>query len=126
LDGSDPYADYTLASYSGTSIVTVHGEPTLLAKNANDYMFVIPQTVTAWTPNPDTHKPTISENDKLEAPGSYIRITCKILKDSKDYSVGGYVYLPFGDTWKRGYIHRYNIKMGTKLRNANGGLIINN
>lgn len=119
-DGEGHYADYTLASYSGTSIVTVPGEdsPTLLAKNANDYMFVIPQTVVPWNNSVD-----IASNNSSGTPQSYLSIKCSIVKGSKDYSVGGYVYLPFGDTWKRGYIHRYNIKMGTKLRNANGYLI---
>lgn len=120
LDGTDPYADYTLASYSGTSTVTVHGEdsPTLLANNANDYMFVIPQTVVPWNNSVD-----IASNNSSESPQSYLRIKCRIVKGSKNYSDGEYVYLPFGDTWKRGYIHRYNIKMGTGLKSASGALI---
>ena len=119
----DSYADYTLYSSDDGFLVkneTASDAPTLLAKDANDYMFVIPQTVTAWTPNPDTHKPTISENDKLEAPGSYIRIKCEILKGNKDYSDSGYVYLPFSDTWEKGVIHRYTVRMGTNLRKSNG------
>lgn len=120
VKNEDSYADYTLYSSDDGFLVkneTASDAPTLLAKDANDYMFVIPQTVTAWTPN---HTPTISNNDKLEAPGSYIRIKCEILKGNKDYSDSGYVYLPFSDTWEKGVIHRYTVRMGTNLRKSNG------
>ena len=80
----------------------------LLAPNANDYMFVIPQTVAAWD---------------YASNGAYIEIQCSITKGEKTYDDSGRVYLPFTDTWEKGCIHRYNIRMGTSLRNISGAPI---
>lgn len=85
-----------------------HSNSLLLAPNANDYMFVIPQTVTPWD---------------YASNGAYIEIQCSITKGEKTYDDSGRVYLPFTDTWEKGCIHRYNIRMGTSLRNISGAPI---
>ena len=78
-------------------------------------MFVIPQTLEPWNTNTSV----------AAGNGGYIEIECKI-SNSGTYYVGsesgyGKVYIPFGDTFKMGYIHRYNIIMGTTaLFDANG------
>ena len=111
----DTYADYTLAEYDLNSSLIVPNEneenPKLLATSANDYMFVIPQKVTPW-----------SEGNILNQHGAYLEIECTIqeINGSQQVAPFGRVYLPFGDTWEMGYIHRYNIRMGTKLLNSNG------
>lgn len=91
---------------------------TLLCKDKDDYMFVIPQTLEPWYTNTSV----------AAGNGGYIEIECKI-SNGVTYYVGGEseygkVYIPFGDKFKMGYIHRYNIIMGiTALFNANGGTI---
>ncbi len=114
----DTYADYTLASFDSSVEVSVESTSTmLLAKNANDYMFVIPQTVNAW----DYKNKPITSNDHLSYyPGAYLEIKCSIVKNGKDYADSGTVYLPFADTWEMSYIHRYKIRMGTNLRDSYG------
>ena len=117
----DTYADYTLASFDSSVEVPVESTSTmLLAKNANDYMFVIPQTVNAW----DYKNKPITSNDHLSYyPGAYLEIKCSIVKNGKDYADSGTVYLPFADTWEMSYIHRYKIRMGTNLRGSDGNKI---
>ena len=116
-EADNPFADYTLAEFTPQSYMSVGTEPMLLTKDgaADDYMFVIPQELTGW----NYLKQTIGQNDDEEdgPHNSYLEIQCRIIgHGSQDVTV----YLPFSDTWRQGYIHRYNIRLGTNLRHANG------
>lgn len=118
----DDYADYTLAQYESQSYVKVTTEPMLLTKKTgveDDYMFVIPQTLTGWSGSG-----SIEYNDAVGGShNSYLEIKCDVFGSYRDITV----YLPFSDTWRKGYIHRYNIWMGTNLRNSRGDkFLINN
>ena len=121
---------FTLFAYDNGTQQTVsipvendaHSNSLLLASNADDYMFVIPQTV-------------VGRDENLN--GAYIEIVCSIIgggandNDCADKEGGsdqtmGSVYLPFADTWEKGYIHRYNIRMGTSLRKHDGNFVFPN
>ena len=121
---------FTLFAYDNGTKQTVsipvendaHSNSLLLASNADDYMFVIPQTV-------------VGRDENLN--GAYIEIVCSIIgggandNDCADKEGGsdqtmGSVYLPFADTWEKGYIHRYNIRMGTSLRKHDGNFVFPN
>ena len=82
---------------------------TFLGNGDDDYMFFIPQTITGWSGG------SVANTD-----GAYIEIRCSITKGSKNYAEDGAVYIPFSAVLEKGFIHRFNIRMGTSLRNAEG------
>ena len=118
------YRDFTLQAYqAGTAnAITVSStEETLLAKNADDLLFLIPQPL-----NPMTKGTPIADADAENK--SYIEIRCKIY-DSSQYYVGsatnyGSVYLPFGVNLSAGHVHPFVINIGTAIRDANGNKVI--
>lgn len=103
---------FTLKSY-GNDYLTVTSEKQFLS-NDGDYLFLLPQTLTAW--------------DKTGAPANaYVEIACKVSRDGQ-FKVGsasdwGTAYLPLGITIEKGKINPVNISLGTALRNAQGGKI---
>lgn len=106
--------NYTLntASFPLTTTPT-----NLNAASGTEYLFMIPQTLTAW--------------DKTEISGSttgcYLRLNCTIKKGSSDvsgYSSNAYAYLPVGGSWTKGTKYIITLKVGTALRNASGTQII--
>ncbi|MBR1466339.1 MAG: fimbrillin family protein [Bacteroidaceae bacterium] len=109
--------DYTVNLYPDEAegrTIEVTQESKQLGK-ANDYLMLIPQTLTPW-----------GKERPLE--DAYVEISCKIYDESGDYKAGsatdfGSVYLPFGITIKQGYITPVNIIMGTALRDADGNKI---
>ena len=121
----DHYANYTLAQYEPQSYVEVTTEPMLLTKKAgveDDYMFMIPQTLTGWSGSIEQNNFVSETNPDEDGPhNSYLEIICDVFGQNNRT-----VYLPFSDTWKKGYIHRYNIRMGTNLRDKYGNLIFSN
>lgn len=122
VDNKSPYADYTLAEFTPNSYIKVGTEPMLLTKDGDkdDYMFVIPQELTGWSDSD-----SIEDNDaEGGSHKSYIEIQCLII--GGPHAGNTTVYLPFSDTWRKGYIHRYNIRMGTNLRKANGDKYFSN
>lgn len=106
--------------------ITINEEETLLAKDANDYLFLIPQEIIGM----DKGTP-INEADQSQK--AYLEIKCKIYdKNNEDYKVGGSrdygsVYLPFSTnlTEGAGHVHPFVISIGTAIRDANGNKIIN-
>ena len=85
---------------------------TFLGNGEDDYMFFIPQTIKGWSGG------SVADTD-----GAYIEIRCSIIKGNKNYAEGGAVYVPFSAVLEKGFIHRFNIRMGTSLRNADGSTI---
>lgn len=83
-----------------------------LGNGEDDYMFFIPQTIKGWSGG------SVADTD-----GAYIEIRCSIIKGNKNYAEGGAVYVPFSAVLEKGFIHRFNIRMGTSLRNADGSTI---
>jgi hypothetical protein len=105
-------ANYTLNNAS----FTLGTEATdLNLASGSEYLFLIPQTLTAW----DKTTP-ISENPI----GSYVHLRCKISKEGS-YKIGGNetwgdAYLPVSGTWEQSKKHIFTILVGTALRNASG------
>ena len=85
---------------------------TFLVESDDDYMLIIPQTIKGWSGG------SVANTD-----GAYIEIRCSIIKGNKNYAEGGAVYVPFSAVLEKGFIHRFNIRMGTSLRNADGSTI---
>ena len=126
----DKYANYTLWAYKSGDYLTVTDQQHLLNANAQDYSFIIPQTIVSKL-----------STESVSAAGnkSYIEIKCKITKDNQvcwpknaGDNVGfASVYLPFNPTFsktggvmKKGYIYPIVINIGTAIRDANGDKII--
>ena len=119
---TDSLSDFSLLAYNNNSISnlsvktevssTDRTNSTFLGKNENDYLFFIPQDVSAW-----------NEGKVSDTYDAYIEIKCSIKKNGKDFSDNGSVYLPFAATLEKGYIHRFNIRMGTSLRDSQGNVI---
>ena len=94
----------------------VSNDKQLLGK-AGNYLFLIPQKLTAW-------------NKSGTPSNAYIEIKCRIMSKNGAYKVGsandwGSAYLPLGITVKQGTITPVTISMGTALRNGNGNKIFN-
>ena len=105
----------TKTSYTlNTSSIPLTTTPTDLdAASGTEYLFMIPQTLTAWD------KTAISGSTT----GSYLRLYCTITKGGSPvsgYSTNAYAYLPVGGTWKQDTKHTITLKVGTALRNASG------
>ena len=109
-DLSSTKTSYTL----NTSSIPLTTTPTDLdAASGTEYLFMIPQTLTAWD------KTAISGSTT----GSYLRLYCTITKGGSPvsgYSTNAYAYLPVGGTWKQDTKHTITLKVGTALRNASG------
>lgn len=104
--------DYTITAYQQGGLDV--GTTLQPLADSDDYLFLLPQTLTGW--------------DKT-APlkDSYIEIKCKIY-NSDDYKFGSSenydsVYLPLDATLKMGMINSLNISMGTALRDRDGNKI---
>lgn len=92
-------AGFTL--YSGDPITLGSTEFIPLDKSVEPYLFMIPQTLTAWDP---ATNPTSST-------GTYFEIDCTIKQGNNDvYS--GTAYIPFGDKFDLGYQHDVNLNIG--------------
>ena len=103
--------DYTITAYQQGGLEV--GTTLQPLADSDDYLFLLPQTLTGW-----------DKTAPLE--DSYIEIKCKIF-NSDDYKVGGSdygsVYLPLDATLEMGMIYSLNISMGTALRDSNGNKI---
>lgn len=77
----------------------------------DDYLFFIPQDIAPWNGG------SISETS-----GAYIEIKCHFSKINGSVFDGS-VYMPFSASLAKGYIHRFNIRMGSSLKDANGNTI---
>lgn len=106
---------FTVLSYDN-SYMTVGTAQTPLM-DAGHYLFLLPQTLTAW-------------NITGTLANAYVEIECKIFDTSNNnkYKVGsgdtwGKVYLPLGITINQGMINPVTISMGTALRDGSGNKI---
>lgn len=111
IDQSNGKKNFTILSYSDNSHMEVTETGQFLSSD-NDYLFLLPQTLTPW----DRSAPLSN---------AYVEIECKISKDG-EYKVDSAnewreAYLPLPITITQGSINPVNISMGTALRNAQGG-----
>ena len=91
------YTEYTLFNGALSNLSSTNYE----AMNAaNDYLFFIPQTLTAWTP-------------KSALGNTYLEIICTITKVSDSSEVfNGIAYMPFGLTLVKGYSRTVKLNIG--------------
>lgn len=122
----DNFSNFTLNAYNkeGTAnaFTVSNTEATLLAKNENDFLFLIPQEISGISKGT-----AINEADNK----SYLEIKCKIHK-ADNYIKGSSnsyesVFLPFSAdlTNGAGHVHPFVISIGTSIRDADGNKIIN-
>ncbi len=99
---------YTIRSTEGETIGT--DRTPLMA--ANDYMFMIPQSLTAWDKSSTL-------ND------CYFSIVCTIngTIEANPIHFDGTAYIPFAPTWEAGTMYTVDILLGTGLRDGNGNKI---
>lgn len=104
---------YTIRSTEGEIIDT---DPTPLMA-ANDYMFMIPQSLTAW-----------DKSSNLK--DCYFSIECTIngtintgTQEEKQINFNGTAYIPFAPAWEAGTMYTVDILLGTGLRDRNGNKI---
>jgi len=82
------------------------------------YLFLIPQTLTAW--NPSNITATDSNNT-----GSYLEITCTITTQSSTPIYSGTAYIPFSATLEKGIKYEnVNINIGWKTLYKSDGKLI--
>ena len=93
-------SSYTLYDGSAKTLDTVDYQP-LDASDA-PYLFMIPQTLTAWD-----HETGIASATAQ----TYIQISCTITKDASDV-FSGTAYIPFGATLAAGMQHDVKINIG--------------
>ena len=99
----DSRSNYTLYSSSMSSSMTLGSENyTLLNENEDDFLFMIPQVLTAWNTTTDIGSATSQ---------TYIKIKCK-LKKGETTTHDGTAYIPFGATLQAGYKHDVKINIG--------------
>lgn len=93
--------NYTL--YSGTPQTLNSTGWILLNANEDDYLFVIPQTLTAWNKTEDIKTTT----------QTYFKIECTVTKNSDDSDVfSGTTIIPFAATLTAGYQNDVKINIG--------------
>lgn len=106
--------NYSLTNTSFT--LSKEAQPLNLA-SGNEYLFMVPQTLTPWD------KTAISGSTT----GCYLRLNCKISK-SGSYKIGdadtfGDAYLPISGELKQNTKHTITLRVGTALRNASGNQV---
>ena len=103
------YTEYTLFNGALSNLSSTNYE----AMNAaNDYLFFIPQTLTAWTP-------------KSALGNTYLEITCTI-SDGGPFNFSGTAYMPFGLTLEKGHKRTVKLIIGkNSLLNSSGTEIVN-
>lgn len=121
---STDYTNYTL--YSGTpalALGSTNYEPiygTYETDESKIYLFIIPQTLTAWTPSTTNTIATATTQ-------TYLEIDCTITRTSDSYSIySGKAYIPFGADLAKGTKRDVKINIGkNSLYKADGNKIIN-
>ncbi len=100
-------SNYTL--YDGTAKTLTNSDYEALDATDAPYLFLIPQTLTAWAP------PSAPAN-------TYLELTCVISKDGSVFN--GTAYIPFGATLAGGTQYDVKINIGKKsLYDSNGSKI---
>ena len=104
---------YTL--YEGTAVTLGTTEYEALNNSSSPYLFIIPQTLTAW----DGTTAIASAGEQ-----TYIEIVCTIMKnDQQEYS--GTAYIPFAATFEKGTKYDVKINIGkNSLYNSPNNKII--
>ena len=93
-------SSYTLYSGSAKTLGTTDYEA--LDASSTPYLFMIPQTLTAWDHETDIATATAQ---------TYIQISCTITKDASNV-FSGTAYIPFGATLTAGMQHDVKINIG--------------
>ena len=112
--------DYTLYSGSGKELSSDSKTGwTLLNTNENDYLFIIPQELTAWDGSTDLASATTQ---------TYFQLVCTITNNSDNPNVfSGTAYIPFGASLSSGYQYDVKINIGkNSLYSSPNTKIINN
>ena len=116
--------NFTLDDYENGPVATsfsLSTEETLLAKDENDFLFLLPTEI----------KKAEGDFSSASLDKSYIEIKCKIYDNYGNYKVGEAgtgdetfksVYLPFGFDFSgyKGKIKKFVINVGTKIRKYDG------
>ncbi len=110
-DKPEDFKEFTVNAGEPDDAVEVGTEQTLIGKT-DDYLFLLPQTLTPWDKGA-----TLKD--------AYVEIVCKIYDENNNYKVGtaadwGWAYLPLNLTIQQGYITPVHISMGTALRDGGG------
>lgn len=106
----DAKSNYTL--YTGTAKTLNDTAYVALDATEAPYLFLIPQTLTAWTPS------TALAN-------TYLKLTCTISKSSSNVFIDGTAYIPFAATLAAGTQYDVKINIGkNSLYQENGNKII--
>lgn len=105
----DAKSSYTL--YEGTATL-INSDYKALDATEAPYLFLIPQTLTAWAP------PSAPAN-------TYLELTCTISKSSSNVFIDGTAYIPFAATLAAGTQYDVKINIGkNSLYNSSGNKII--
>ena len=107
----DAKSSYTL--YDGSAKTLTNSDYEALDATDAPYLFLIPQTLTAWTPSPTPSTPS----------NTYLELTCVISKDGSSV-FNGTAYIPFGATLAGGTQYDVKINIGkNSLYDSNGSKI---
>ena len=107
-------SNYTLYSVDAPGTTLASDTYTLLNDDENDFLFLIPQTLTAWNP-------TTAAVDKSN--GSYLEIGYTLTNSTTTTSGTGYI--AFSANFEQGKIHNVKINIGKNgLLSENGQRII--
>ena len=91
----DTKSNYTL--YSGAGLTLGKESFVLLGDSSAPYLFLLPQTLTAWSGEPAN---------------TYLELICVINKNEGDEVHNGKAYIPFGATLQQGFQYDVNINIG--------------
>lgn len=106
----DATSSYTL--YDGTAKTLTNSDYEALDATDAPYLFLIPQTLTAWAP------PSAPAN-------TYLELECTISKNSSNVFIDGTAYIPFAATLAGGTQYDVKINIGkNSLYNNSGNKII--
>lgn len=101
----------SITLYSDATGVTLTDADTPYSlTDASTSMQFIPQRLTAW----DYTTNTISANNLLATPGTYLKIGCSITIDgyNGNFADDGYVYVPFSAVWTMDNHYEYTLHFG--------------
>ena len=107
-DYGDSKTYYTIRSTEG-EVIDTNPKPLMAA---NDYMFMIPQSLTDW-----------DKSSNLQ--NCYFSIECTIngTIEAKQINFNGTAYIPFAPAWEAGTMYTVDILLGTGLRDGSGNKI---
>ena len=105
LDG-DADASYSIGLVASPSVTTTTATNLTATDGA---LFMLPQTVTAWTTTSGSAVTTTAANT---AHNAYLKIKCTVTSAGVTLIDNDYVYLPFSISWQQGKKYTYTIIFG--------------